>query len=336
MHTLVGAVFLCSVAGFLGEVHQGFELASHFRLQYLLAGLAGLLVCVTLHAWWAALGAGVTVVLNLVLVVPWYLPPARAPLTGPQYPVRILLANVEDANHNVAALIRLVIEEDPQVVILQEATELWLERLKVLQERFPYATALPRPGSVGIALYSRLPVERFDVIPLGSRRIPGLLTRLDGGGGGLSVVTVHPPPAAATRLPPEERTTARHRRAGARVTSAQDPGGRSEHLPLVAVLCASDAAHRPAQCQTRLRPAPDVAGLDAVAVLADPDRSLLGQPGDPGEQHENREAHRLRSPPYRRGPRDPGLATAGVDRVRLRDCRGLVRWRYWVIQQFKR
>lgn len=194
MHTLVGAVFLCSVAGFLGEVHQGFELASHFRLQYLLAGLAGLLVCVTLHAWWAALGAGVTVVLNLVLVVPWYLPPARAPLTGPQYPVRILLANVEDANHNVAALIRLVIEEDPQVVILQEATELWLERLKVLQERFPYATALPRPGSVGIALYSRLPVERFDVIPLGSRRIPGLLTRLDGGGGGLSVVTVHPRP----------------------------------------------------------------------------------------------------------------------------------------------
>ena len=194
MHTLVGAVFLCSVAGFLGEVHQGFELASHFRLQYLLAGLAGLLVCVTLHAWWAALGAGVTVVLNLVLVVPWYLPPARAPLTGPQYPVRILLANVEDANHNVAALIRLVIEEDPQVVILQEATELWLERLKVLQERFPYATALPRAGSVGIALYSRLPVERFDVIPLGSRRIPGLLTRLDGGGGGLSVVTVHPRP----------------------------------------------------------------------------------------------------------------------------------------------
>ena len=75
---------MCSVAGFLGEVHQGFELASHFRLQYLLAGLAGLLVCVTLHAWWAALGAGVTVVLNLVLVVPWYLPPARAPLTGPQ------------------------------------------------------------------------------------------------------------------------------------------------------------------------------------------------------------------------------------------------------------
>jgi endonuclease/exonuclease/phosphatase (EEP) superfamily protein YafD len=193
-HTLIGAVFLCSLAGFLGEVHQGFELASHFTLQYLLVALACLLVCVTLHAWWSALWAGVTVGLNLVLVVPWYLPPARAPLTEPYYPVKILFANVEDANENFAALISLVSEENPQVVIIQEATALWLEQLTVLQARFPYAKALPRPGNAGIALYSRLPVERFDVISLGSRRIPGLLARLNGGGGGLSVVTVHPRP----------------------------------------------------------------------------------------------------------------------------------------------
>jgi endonuclease/exonuclease/phosphatase (EEP) superfamily protein YafD len=185
-------VFLCSLAGFLGEVHRFFELASHFPLQYLIVALACLLVCVVLHAWWATLGAGVTVVLNLVLVVPWYLPPARAPLSAPQYPVKILLANVESANQNVAALIRVVFEENPQVLIIQEATDVWLEQLTVLQERFPYRKALPRPGSVGIALYSRLPVERFDVIPLGSRRIPGLLARINGGGGVLSVVTVHP------------------------------------------------------------------------------------------------------------------------------------------------
>jgi len=32
--TLVGAVFLCSIAGFFGEVHQCFELTSHFTLNF--------------------------------------------------------------------------------------------------------------------------------------------------------------------------------------------------------------------------------------------------------------------------------------------------------------
>jgi endonuclease/exonuclease/phosphatase (EEP) superfamily protein YafD len=193
-HTLVGAVFLCSIAGFLGEVHQGFELTAHFKLQYLLVALACLLVFVTLHAWWSALAAGVTVVLNLVMVLPWYLPQPQADLTQPHYSMKILFANVEDANENFSELISYVVEENPQVLIIQEATESWIDRLTVLQERFPYAKALPRPRSVGIALYSRMPVERFDVIALGSRRIPGLFARLNGGGGVLSVVTVHPRP----------------------------------------------------------------------------------------------------------------------------------------------
>jgi endonuclease/exonuclease/phosphatase (EEP) superfamily protein YafD len=193
-HTLVGAVFLGSLAGFFGGIHQGFELTSHFKLQYLIVALAGLLVFVTLHAWWSALWACVTVVLNLVLVVPWYLPPARAPATAPQYPVKILFANVEDANENFSALISLVSEENPQVVIIQEATESWIERLAVLQERFPYGKVLPRPGNAGIALYSRIPVEHFEVISLGSRRAPVLLARLTGDGGVLSLVTVQPRP----------------------------------------------------------------------------------------------------------------------------------------------
>ena len=211
--TLVSAVFLCSIAGFLGEVHQGFELTSHFKLQYLMVALACLLVFVTLHAWGSALGAGFTVGLNLVTVLPWYIPQPQADLTQPHYPVKILFANVESANRNVAELISLVIEETPHVVIIQEATESWIDRLKVLHERFPYTKALPRPGSVGIALYSRMPVERFDVISLGSQRVPGLLARLHDGGGVLSVVTVHP-------RPPLRRHDFRHRNAHLRATAS--------------------------------------------------------------------------------------------------------------------
>jgi hypothetical protein len=95
--------------------------------------------------------------------------------------------------------ISFVIEENPDVLIVQEATEPWIDRLKVLRERFAYAKALPRPWGVGIALYSRIPVERFDVISLGSERESVLLARLNRGGRVLSFVTVHPrPPCGET------------------------------------------------------------------------------------------------------------------------------------------
>jgi endonuclease/exonuclease/phosphatase (EEP) superfamily protein YafD len=192
--TIVLAVFLGSIAGFLGDAHYYLELLSHFPLQYLIMALACLLVFVVLHAWWSALFACFMVVLNLMTVAPYYLPQAKTPRQEPSYPLKLLFANVESRNNHFADFIRYVMEEDPDVVIIQEATESWIHQLHVLEERFPYHKALPRHGSVGIALYSRLPVEQFEVLALGSERLPGLLARLNRGGGVLSVVTVHPRP----------------------------------------------------------------------------------------------------------------------------------------------
>jgi endonuclease/exonuclease/phosphatase (EEP) superfamily protein YafD len=185
-------VFLCSLAGCIGHGHRYAELTSHLTLQYLVVALACLLSCLALHAWWSALWAFVTACLNLARVVPWYLPPPQAPLHQPYAPVKVLFANVESTNRNVAELIGLVRGETPDVVIIQEATERWIEHLHVIEERFPYAKALPSSRGDGIALYSRLPVERFEVMDLGSERRPGLLAQLHRGGGALSVVTVHP------------------------------------------------------------------------------------------------------------------------------------------------
>jgi endonuclease/exonuclease/phosphatase (EEP) superfamily protein YafD len=75
---------------------------------------------------------------------------------------------VENKHKNFSGFISYVIAENPDVLIIQETTELWIHRLQVLEERFPYNKALPRPWSIGIALYSRVPVEQFDVIALGS------------------------------------------------------------------------------------------------------------------------------------------------------------------------
>ena len=73
------------------------------------------------------------VVINLVPVLPWYIPPSQAHLKQPYDPVKLLFANVESTNKNFSAFIGLVIEENPDAVIIQEATEPWIDRLKVLK-----------------------------------------------------------------------------------------------------------------------------------------------------------------------------------------------------------
>ena len=63
-------VLALSAAGYLGRAHKFFELASHFKLQYLVASAACLLVTAALRAWpWAA-GAALCLSINLAEIIP--------------------------------------------------------------------------------------------------------------------------------------------------------------------------------------------------------------------------------------------------------------------------
>jgi len=190
--TIVIAVFIGSIAGFMGGIHYYLELISHFHLQYLMIALICLLFFIALHAWWSASTTILIILLNLLVVLPYYIPRLNVDLKEPYYPMKLLFSNVESKNINFSGFISYVIEENPDVLIIQEATESWINRLQAIEKRFPYNKALPRPWSVGIALYSRLPVAQFEVITLGSERLPGLLARINHGGAMLSVITIHP------------------------------------------------------------------------------------------------------------------------------------------------
>jgi hypothetical protein len=111
--TAAVTVFLCSIAGFMGDVHHYLELTSHFKLQYLIIALACLLVFVALHAWWSALYACFTFFLNLVMVLPWYLPQSQAYLKQPHYPVKLLFTNVESANKKIFGFYQLCYRRKP-------------------------------------------------------------------------------------------------------------------------------------------------------------------------------------------------------------------------------
>jgi endonuclease/exonuclease/phosphatase (EEP) superfamily protein YafD len=77
--------------------------------------------------------------------------------------VRIIAANVKMSNRAYDRLIRMVEENDPDIVILMEVDEAWIEGVARLRERLPVVVEQAQDNAYGMALYSRLELEDPEV-----------------------------------------------------------------------------------------------------------------------------------------------------------------------------
>lgn len=148
---------LCSLTGYLGELHFLLELTSHFKVQYLGIGFCTLFFFLMARkkAWcWVSLFC---IAINLLEVVPWYLPqPASAGETVTQ--LRVLELNVRKDNRQYYKVISLVRESNPDVAVFLEAGKSWAKKLEVLRESFTYVLAYQDTPNIGTAIYSKLPL----------------------------------------------------------------------------------------------------------------------------------------------------------------------------------
>ena len=76
---LTVALLIVSIAAGLRIPRKYFELVSHFRVQYLVASTAFLLISFAEANWWCAAGALLAAVINASRIVPYY----AAKLPGP-------------------------------------------------------------------------------------------------------------------------------------------------------------------------------------------------------------------------------------------------------------
>jgi endonuclease/exonuclease/phosphatase (EEP) superfamily protein YafD len=99
------------------------------------------------------------------LLFPWYVPFARAGSEESASRIRILTVNVTWINHNYENVFRLLQQEKPDVICMQETTPQWLDALKSLYPDYPYSVSDPgiRPAS-GIAMLSRIPLSQTKVL----------------------------------------------------------------------------------------------------------------------------------------------------------------------------
>jgi endonuclease/exonuclease/phosphatase (EEP) superfamily protein YafD len=186
---------LCTLLSLFGSLHWALDLFTHFRWQY----LASCLVAVPWYAWrrsrrmlvWASVSLGV----NLALLFGW--------IGGAQYDsdstaepfLKVVSVNVRTENEEVGKVLDFVRTADADAVLFMEVDDFWEEGLQPLKAIYPNSRFESRVDNFGIALYTKLEVEKLEIRNPGYA-VPIVVATLKKDGRSFRFVGVHPVPPA--------------------------------------------------------------------------------------------------------------------------------------------
>jgi endonuclease/exonuclease/phosphatase (EEP) superfamily protein YafD len=135
-------LILLSLAGYLGELNHYLELASHFKLQYLILSFCPFFFFLMRRKKLVLILSLLCLLINLFEIIPWYLPqsPAIASEINGQK-LRVLLSNIDKYSYDLAKVIPLVREEQPDVALFLEVGKKAAKELEVLRDSLSYFIA---------------------------------------------------------------------------------------------------------------------------------------------------------------------------------------------------
>lgn len=194
------AVSVLSVFGYFDHIHMYFELATHFKLQYLVISLLCFfsLLFYRQYAWLVL--CVICIAANASAVIPWYLSPKDGGSSYPDAYLKIVLSNVHAENSDYSGILMMAEKEKPDIIILLEVTNECLEQITELERHFPYKITRPRQDNFGIAMFSRIPWKKAEVISLGKADLPSILADMDVNGKKFRLLGTHPMPPVNKEL----------------------------------------------------------------------------------------------------------------------------------------
>jgi endonuclease/exonuclease/phosphatase (EEP) superfamily protein YafD len=182
-------VSMATVAGFFGLRHWRFELASQFRLQYLLFFIAAGVAFGLGKRYYRMTAAGMLALANLVLIAPLYFGGDHEPGSRSY---RAELINLNFINQDYQRVRDFIRASNPDIVMVLEITDVWAQQLSGLSEQYPYYAGAPQKGVSGIALWSRFPIVSHEIIVEEKSRMPTMIATLEVEGRNLTLIGIHP------------------------------------------------------------------------------------------------------------------------------------------------
>jgi endonuclease/exonuclease/phosphatase (EEP) superfamily protein YafD len=166
------------------------ELTTHFRLQYVLASLACAVALTAFQSWKFVPIALLCATLNAAYLLPYT---SSAPSSGSAgLHVRVLHANVLKDNNDYNTVLDFVDQSNADVVVLQEVTDIWGEKIRSLVVKYPYFVIEPREHGAGMAVFSRYPLNDVQPLKLDDSTHLAILAKVSLNGRSLSVLAMHP------------------------------------------------------------------------------------------------------------------------------------------------
>lgn len=188
----LAAIALILVTGFTLTSHTAWhpylELASHFKLQYLVVSL----LCVLVLLWsdqrkrWLFV-ALFCLSIQLLEIISWYFPPTWIGKSD-THNLRILLSNVYVRNRSYEKVLALVNDEKPDIAIFQEVDFRWSRQLQPLISTFPFTFQ----AADDLVIYSRLPLNQ--TVLFGSAIKSSIAANLTINQQDITLIVTHPLP----------------------------------------------------------------------------------------------------------------------------------------------
>jgi len=114
----------------------------------------------------------------------------------------MLIANVYQENRRAADYISLIRKYSPDLVLMVETNQWWMQQMEEITESYPHQVKVPLENTYGMMLYSRLPLKENEIHYLVAADIPSIETLVQiPSGDWLRVYCLHPEPPVPQENP---------------------------------------------------------------------------------------------------------------------------------------
>jgi endonuclease/exonuclease/phosphatase (EEP) superfamily protein YafD len=159
-----GAALLFLIFGFLGRYAWFFDIFANFRPQYaVVALLSAISLSFSKKFVKFAIFAYMSFIVICVYVLPIYLSPSIDAEALPGVHLRVMQINVLSANSEYKKIEDEILQNDPDIVLLDEVNWQWLHNLSGIKAKYPYRIEEPRDDNFGIAMFAKIKPEKCEI-----------------------------------------------------------------------------------------------------------------------------------------------------------------------------
>ena len=129
-----------------------------------------------------------------------YTPIAKLPVreseeTPGDNSLSFMVTNVLMTNRNAKGCLEIIADVDPDVLLMVETDQWWCKQMQPLKEKYEHFVEYPEDNTYGMLLYSKLPIEHYDIKFLVEKHIPSIHAELTlPSGQRFNLHCVHPEP----------------------------------------------------------------------------------------------------------------------------------------------